>query len=129
MKCLEQTTQDLQEVFNALSARLLFSISKLEHIVYKSNLYLSFNLREQTCNFNTINPISKYLDDEEVVHRFKDLDINGLNQIKETLKTDTNTALDKLSRPLTKESVESIIDIFINIEESSKRAIQILDSH
>lgn len=126
---MEQTTQDLQEVFNALSARLLFSISKLEHIVYKSNLYLSFNLREQTCNFNTINPISKYLDDEEVVHRFKDLDINGLNQIKETLKTDTNTALDKLSRPLTKESVESIIDIFINIEESSKRAIQILDSH
>ena len=97
--------------------------------MYKSNLYLSFNLREQTCNFNTINPISKYLDDEEVVHRFKDLDINGLNQIKETLKTDTNTALDKLSRPLTKESVESIIDIFINIEESSKRAIQILDSH
>ena len=126
---MEQTTQDLQEVFNALSARLLFSISKLEHIVYKSNLYLSFNLREQTCDFNTINPISKYLDDEEVVHRFKDLDINGLNQIKETLKTDTNTALDKLSRPLTKESVESIIDIFINIEESSKRAIQILDSH
>ena len=112
---MEQTTQDLQEVFNALSARLLFSISKLEHIVYKSNLYLSFNLREQTCNFNTINPISKYLDDEEVVHRFKDLDINGLNQIKETLKADTNTALDKLSRPLTKESVESIIDIFINI--------------
>ncbi|MDY5556136.1 MAG: methyl-accepting chemotaxis protein [Helicobacter sp.] len=126
---MEQTTQDLQEVFNALSARLLFSISKLEHIVYKSNLYLSFNLREQTCNFNAVNPISKYLDDEEVVHRFKDLDINGLNQIKETLKTDTNTALDKLSRPLTKESVESIIDIFINIEESSKRAIQILDSH
>lgn len=126
---MEQTTQDLQEVFNALSTRLLFSISKLEHIVYKSNLYLSFNLRKQTCNFNTINPISKYLDDEEIVHRFKDLDINGLNQIKETLKTDTNTALDKLSRPLTKESVESIIDIFINIEESSKRAIQILDSH
>lgn len=126
---MEQTTQDLQEVFNALSARLLFSISKLEHIVYKSNLYLSFNLREQTCNFNAVNPISKYLDDEEVVHRFKDLDINGLNQIKETLKTDTNTALDKLSRPLTKESVESIIDIFINIEESSKHAIQILDSH
>ena len=126
---MEQTTQDLQEVFNALSARLLFSISKLEHIVYKSNLYLSFNLREQTCDFNTINPISKYLDDEEVVHRFKDLDINGLNQIKETLKTDTNTALDKLSRPLTKESVESIVNIFIDIEESSKRAIQILDSH
>lgn len=126
---MEQTTQDLQEVFNALSARLLFSISKLEHIVYKSNLYLSFNLREQTCNFNAVNPISKYLDDEEVVHRFKDLDINGLHQIKETLKTDTNNALDKLSRPLTKESVESIIDIFIDIEESSKRAIQILDSH
>lgn len=126
---MEQTTQDLQEVFNALSARLLFSISKLEHIVYKSNLYLSFNLREQTCDFNAVNPISKYLDDEEVVHRFKDLDVNGLNQIKETLKTDTNIALDKLSRPLTKESVESIVNIFIDIEESSKRAIQILDSH
>ena len=126
---MEQTTQDLQEVFNALSARLLFSISKLEHIVYKSNLYLSFNLREQTCDFNAVNPISKYLDDEEVVHHFKDLDVNGLNQIKETLKTDTNIALDKLSRPLTKESVESIVNIFIDIEESSKRAIQILDSH
>ena len=126
---MEQTTQDLQEVFNALSARLLFSISKLEHIVYKSNLYLSFNLREQTCDFNAVNPISKYLDDEAIVQRFKKLDMDALNRIKEILKTDTNIALEKLSHPLTKESVESIVDIFVDIEESSKRVIEILDSH
>ena len=126
---MEQTTQDLQEVFNALSARLLFSISKLEHIVYKSNLYLSFNLREQTCDFNAVNPISKYLDDEAIVQRFKKLDMDALNRIKEILKTDTSIALEKLSHPLTKESVESIVDIFVDIEESSKRVIEILDSH
>ena len=77
---------------------------------------------------NTVIP-SKYLDDEAIVQRFKKLDMDALNRIKEILKTDTSIALEKLSHPLTKESVESIVDIFVDIEESSKRVIEILDSH
>ncbi|PKT77619.1 methyl-accepting chemotaxis protein [Helicobacter winghamensis] len=126
---MEQTTATLQEVFNKLSSRLLHSISKLEHIVYKSNLYLSFNLRKETCDFNAINPISKYLDDEKMLLKVGNLDIEGLNQTKIALLKDTNSALDKLSQTLTKENVDSIIETFEDIEESSKRAISLLDSH
>lgn len=126
---MEQTTATLQEVFNKLSSRLLHSISKLEHIVYKSNLYLSFNLRKETCDFNAINPISKYLDNEKMLLKVGNLDIEGLNQTKIALLKDTNSALDKLSQTLTKENVDSIIETFEDIEESSKRAISLLDSH
>ncbi|MCI5968691.1 methyl-accepting chemotaxis protein [Helicobacter sp.] len=124
---MEQTTVTLQEVFNKLSSRLLYSISKLEHIVYKSNLYLSFNLRKKTCDFNAINPISKYLDDEKMLLKIENLDIEGLNQTKVALLEDTNSALEKLSQTLTKENVDSIIETFEDIEKSSKRAITLLD--
>ncbi|TLD85080.1 chemotaxis protein [Helicobacter sp. MIT 11-5569] len=126
---MEQTTITLQEVFDKLSSRLLLSISKLEHIVYKSNLYLSFNLRKETCDFNAINPISKYLDNEKTLLRIGQLDIEGLNQTKQALLADTNSALDKLSHTLTKENVESIINTFGDIEKSSKHAIELLESH
>ncbi|MBX7489979.1 methyl-accepting chemotaxis protein [Helicobacter turcicus] len=125
---MEQTTTTLQDVFNKLSSRLLRSISKLEHIVYKSNLYLSFNLRKETCNFNAINPISKYLDDEKMLQKVGNLDIEGLNQTKIALLKNTNFALEKLSHTLTKENVESITDTFEDIEKSSKRAVALLDS-
>lgn len=126
---MEQTTATLQEVFNKLSSKLLLSVSKLEHIVYKSNLYLSFNLKQETCDFNAINPISKYLDDEHSICQIGDLDIASLNRAKAALLQNTNQALEKLKEPLTKESAETIIKTFEEIEESSKETIALLEEH
>lgn len=126
---MEQTTMTLQDVFDKLYSRLFYSISKLEHIVYKSNLYLSFNLRKETCDFNKINPISKYLDDEKMLLKIGDLDIEKLNQTKTELLKNTNFALEKLSHALTKENVDSIIKTFEYLEKSSRDAINLLESH
>ncbi|WP_297601481.1 methyl-accepting chemotaxis protein [Helicobacter sp. UBA3407] len=126
---MESTTQTLQQVFNKLSSKLLLSVSKLEHIVYKSNLYLSFNLKQETCNFQEINPISKYLDDEHSISQIGNLDITSLNKVKATLLENTNQALEKLKSPLTKEIVESIVKTFEDIEEASKQTIALLEEH
>ncbi len=126
---MEHTTATLQEVFNKLSSKLLLSVSKLEHIVYKSNLYLSFNLKQETCNFNEINPISKYLDDEKSIHQIGNLDIASLNRTKIALLANTNQALEKLKEPLTKENAEAIVKTFEEIEESSKQTIMLLEEH
>ncbi len=126
---MESTTATLQEVFNKLSSKLLLSVSKLEHIVYKSNLYLSFNLKKETCNFNEINPISKYLDDEHSIQLIGNLDIASLNHTKESLLKNTNQALEKLKEPLTKENAEAIVKTFEEIEESSKATITLLEEH
>ncbi len=126
---MEQTTANLQEVFDALYARLLLSISKLEHIVYKSNLYLSFNLKKQIFDFSATNPISKYLDHSASLMRIKELDVESLNQIKSDLVTNTQEALEELSHPLTKESIESIIATFEEIEKQSQNAIKLLEVH
>ncbi|WP_300970354.1 methyl-accepting chemotaxis protein, partial [Helicobacter rodentium] len=126
---MEQITTTLQEVFNKLSSKLLLSVSKLEHIVYKSNLYLSFNLKQETCDFNAINPISKYLDDEHSIGQIGNLDIANLNRTKVALLQNTNQALEKLKEPLTKENAETIIKTFEEIEESSKETIALLEEH
>lgn len=126
---MESTTQTLQQVFNKLSSKLLLSVSKLEHIVYKSNLYLSFNLKQETCNFQEINPISKYLDDERSISQIGNLDITNLNKVKATLLENTNQALEKLKSPLTKEIAESIVKTFEDIEEASKQTIALLEEH
>ena len=126
---MESTTQTLQQVFNKLSSKLLLSVSKLEHIVYKSNLYLSFNLKKETCNFQEINPISKYLDDEHSISQIGNLDITSLNKVKAALLENTNQALEKLKSPLTKENAESIVKTFEEIEEASKQTITLLEEH
>lgn len=125
---MEQTTNTLKDVFENLSNKFLLSVSKLEHIVYKSNLYLSFNLKQQTCDFNKINPISKYFDNKEKIQNINSLDINSLNILKDKFLKNTNDALVELKKPLTKESVDTIIDTFHTIEEDSKNVIKLLDN-
>ena len=95
---MEQTTNTLKEVFENLSNKFLLSVSKLEHIVYKSNLYLSFNLKQQTCDFNKINPISKYFDNKEKIQNINSLDINSLNILKDKFLKNTNDALGSSKR-------------------------------
>lgn len=125
---MEQTTKTLKEVFENLSNKFILSVSKLEHIVYKSNLYLSFNLKKQTCNFNEINPISKHLDDQEKIQEIH-LDMPSLNNAKEKLIQNTNIALEELKKPLTKESVDTIIHTFHEIEDDSKKVINLLQEN
>ena len=125
---MEQTTKTLKEVFENLSNKFILSVSKLEHIVYKSNLYLSFNFKKQTCNFNQINPISKHLDNQEKIQAIH-LDISSLNNIKEKLIQNTNIALEELKKPLTKESVDAIIQTFDEIEDDSKKVINLLQNN
>ncbi|MCI2236315.1 methyl-accepting chemotaxis protein [Helicobacter sp. CaF467b] len=125
---MEQTTKTLKEVFENLSNKFILSVSKLEHIVYKSNLYLSFNLKKQTCNFDEINPISKHLDNQEKIQAIH-LDMSSLNNAKEKLTQNTNIALEELKKPLTKESVDAIIQTFDEIEDDSKKVINLLQNN
>lgn len=127
-KGLEGTTDTLKSVFNQLSEQLFLSVSKLEHIVYKSNLYLSFNLKKQICDFNAIHPISKYLDCKESATKIVGHNFSKLDELKNSLKNNTNLVLDELKGDLNKEKVEEIISIFKEIESNSNTAIRLLES-
>ncbi|MDD6055809.1 MAG: methyl-accepting chemotaxis protein [Helicobacteraceae bacterium] len=127
-KGLEGTTNTLKNVFNQLSEQLFLSVSKLEHIVYKSNLYLSFNLKKQICDFSAIHPISKYLECKESATKIVGHNFSKLDELKNSLKENTNLALDELKGDLNKEKVEEIISIFKEIESNSNTAIRLLES-
>lgn len=72
-----QSTENLFIAFSQLTKRLLLSISKLEHIVYKSSVYLSFNLGKEMLDFHNTLPTGKLLSQEENLNALK-IDINSL---------------------------------------------------
>lgn len=125
---MEETTMNLKDVFYKLVSKLLLNVSKLEHIVYKSNLYLTFNIKEKTCDFEHTNPISKYIEDNEKIQQIGNIDLAQLNNNKQILLNDTLKALDMLDKALSKEIVEEIIGYFKDIEDKSKQTIQLLEA-
>ena len=66
--------------------------------------------------------------DTEKIQNINSLDINSLNTLKDKFLKNTNDALVELKKPLTKESVDTIIDTFHTIEEDSKNVIKLLDN-
>lgn len=122
------TTKDLFSVFERLSQGLLLSVSKIDHILYKSSLYLSFNNKKEVCAFDTINPISKYLDDDRITQKIKTLDTDKIHAIESKLKLSAQAALGVLTQEVTQETSDIIVKNLQQLEEDSQEAVALLDS-
>lgn len=125
---LSATTQDLFSVFERLSQGLLLSVSKLDHILYKSSLYLSFNKKQEVCDFDTLNPISKYFDDVNIMKKIKTLDTDKIQNIESKLKASAKAALGVLTQEVTQETSSVIVQNLQQLEQDSQQAVTLLDS-
>ena len=111
-----------------LSRGLLLSVSKLDHILYKSSLYLSFNNKKEVCAFESINPISKYLDDDRLAQKIKMFNTEKIHAIESKLKSSAHAALAVLTQEVTQETSDIIVKNLQQLEEDSQQAIALLDS-
>ena len=125
---LGETTKELFGMFEKLSRGLLLSVSKLDHILYKSSLYLSFNNKKEVCAFENINPISKYLDDDRLVQKIKMFNTEKIHAIESKLKSSAHAALAVLTQEVTQETSDIIVKNLQQLEEDSQQAIALLDS-
>ena len=114
-------TSELFTVFSQLQKRLLISIAKLDHIVYKSNLYLSFNIGKQNINFSSTTPISPILEDNKNDKFINELiPRHRLEKTKAELNTYTDNALAVLGQTITKENSKTIVENLQSLEVNSK---------
>ena len=122
-----EITHNLLDGFTNLSKKLLLNISKLEHIVFKSSLYLSLNRKEQVIAFDKINPISKYLDEEKYLKRMGITDTSNLRDLQTEISQSVSKSLEMLPCEVTQETSNTIIENIQKLEEDSKKIIAILD--
>lgn len=117
---MEQNSNGLSSVFVKLSKYLILSITKLDHILYKSHIYLSLNHQTQNQDFDR-NPISPLFDDEEtknILHHF--ISEDDLHQIKDEISKHSKNAVSAISNEITPEISKRIILDVQALESQSK---------
>ena len=124
---MSETTSNVIAGFTSLSKKLLLNISKLEHTVYKSSLYLSFNLKKEVIPFSEVNPISKYLDNEKYLKEMEIKEIDTLRKLGAEIKENSEHALEMLPKEISTQTSDTIITNIQKLEEKSKEAIAIID--
>lgn len=123
-----QSTENLFIAFSQLTKRLLLSISKLEHIVYKSSVYLSFNLGKEMLDFHNTLPTGKLLSQEENLNALK-IDINSLKILQKDMSDCVQDATALLSQTITTQNSQTIIDNLTALEKHSQEFMKNLDTH
>lgn len=117
---MEQSSNQLSNVFVNLSKYLVLSIAKLDHILYKSHIYLSLNHQSQTQNFDT-NPISPLLDKEDTKSVLTDfIPIDELESIKDEIYKHSKSAISAIDEEITPEVSKHIVSDVQILEEESK---------
>lgn len=117
---MEQSSNELSNVFVNLSKYLVLSIAKLDHILYKSHIYLSLNHQSQTQNFD-INPISPLLDNEDTKSVLTDfISIDELESIKDEIYKHSKSAISAIDKEITPEVSEHIVSDVQILEKESK---------
>ncbi|PAF53304.1 hypothetical protein BKH42_06720 [Helicobacter sp. 13S00482-2] len=117
---MEQSSNQLANVFVDLSKYLVLSITKLDHILYKSHIYLSLNHQSQTQSFDT-NPISPLLDKQDTKVILNDfISPADLEGIKTELNKHSKSAISAIDKEITLEVSKDIISDVQILEEESK---------
>lgn len=117
---MEQSSNKLSSVFENLSKYLVLSIAKLDHILYKSHIYLSLNHQSQTQSFD-INPISPLLDNEDTKSILTDfISTDELKSIKDEIYKHSKSAICAIDEEITPEVSKNILSDVQILEEESK---------
>ncbi|MDE6977987.1 MAG: chemotaxis protein, partial [Helicobacter sp.] len=123
---MESQSQRLSSLFSNLSNAIVLSVVKMDHILFKSTLYLSLH----TCKQYQIpkEPISPLFTDPDTI-RFLEhtLDKEKEEQFAAKLSESANVALQYLQNSDSQENLQATLDSVKNIEEESARVLNALE--
>ncbi len=94
-KGLEENSSALGRDFGAFAKRLILSVVKIDHILYKSNIYLNLN-GAQNFNLSSVDPISNLCQDERAKNVINELvPESDLNLAKEFIQDNAQKAIEE----------------------------------
>ena len=125
---VDTNSTSLESIFSELAEGLVLSVTKLDHISFKSKIYESLNT-QRTIQTDALAPISLLVDDASIANIFdKRISHSEIARFKEDLLHSCNEALKDIAQPITQESSEHIIDCVKALEDTSATLLKTLKS-
>ncbi|ECK8398520.1 bipartate energy taxis response protein CetA [Campylobacter jejuni] len=123
-KRLEENSSALGVNFGSFAKRLILSVVKIDHILYKSNIYLNLN-GAQNFNLESVDPISNLCQDERAQGVINELSSETeLNLAKEFIKDNAKKAIEESSQDyIDQKAYDAIVN---NIKSLEQRSAEIL---
>lgn len=125
---VDTNSTSLESIFSQLAEGLVLSITKLDHISFKSKIYESLN-KQRAIQADTLAPISLLVDDASMANIFdKRISRNEVARFKEDLLRPCSEALEDITRPITQENSEHIVNCVKTLENTSATLLKVLKS-
>lgn len=119
-KRLEENSSALGVNFGSFAKRLILSVVKIDHILYKSNIYLNLN-GAQNFNLESVDPISNLCQDERAQDVINELSSETeLNLAKEFIKDNAKKAIKESSQDyIDQKAYDAIVNDIKSLEQRS----------
>ncbi|ECO2273220.1 bipartate energy taxis response protein CetA [Campylobacter jejuni] len=119
-KRLEENSSALGVNFGSFAKRLILSVVKIDHILYKSNIYLNLN-GAQNFNLESVDPISNLCQDERAKGVINELSSETeLNLAKEFIKDNAKKAIEESSQDyIDQKAYDAIVNDIKSLEQRS----------
>ncbi|EAI7042214.1 bipartate energy taxis response protein CetA [Campylobacter jejuni] len=119
-KRLEENSSALGVNFGSFAKRLILSVVKIDHILYKSNIYLNLN-GAQNFNLESVDPISNLCQDERAQGFINELSSETeLNLAKEFIKDNAKKAIEESSQDyIDQKAYDAIVNDIKSLEQRS----------
>ncbi|HEB8446207.1 TPA: bipartate energy taxis response protein CetA [Campylobacter jejuni] len=119
-KRLEENSSALGVNFGSFAKRLILSVVKIDHILYKSNIYLNLN-GAQNFNLESVDPISNLCQDERAQGVINELSSETeLNLAKEFIKDSAKKAIEESSQDyIDQKAYDAIVNDIKSLEQRS----------
>ncbi|WP_420022493.1 methyl-accepting chemotaxis protein [Campylobacter jejuni] len=119
-KRLEENSSALGINFGSFAKRLILSVVKIDHILYKSNIYLNLN-GAQNFNLESVDPISNLCQDERAQGVINELSSEAeLNLAKEFIKDNAKKAIEESSQDyIDQKAYDAIVSDIKSLEQRS----------
>lgn len=119
-KRLEENSSTLGVNFGSFAKRLILSVVKIDHILYKSNIYLNLN-GAQNFNLESVDPISNLCQDERAQGVINELSSETeLNLAKEFIKDNAKKAIEESSQDyIDQKAYDAIVNDIKSLEQRS----------
>ncbi|HAA2022661.1 TPA: bipartate energy taxis response protein CetA [Campylobacter jejuni] len=119
-KRLEENSSALGVNFGSFAKRLILSVVKIDHILYKSNIYLNLN-GAQNFNLESVDPISNLCQDERAQGVINELSSETeLNLAKEFIKDNAKKAIEESNQDyIDQKAYDAIVNDIKSLEQRS----------
>ncbi|WP_435373213.1 bipartate energy taxis response protein CetA [Campylobacter jejuni] len=119
-KRLEENSSALGVNFESFAKRLILSVVKIDHILYKSNIYLNLN-GTQNFNLESVDPISNLCQDQRAQGVINELSSETeLNLAREFIKDNAKKAIEESSQNyIDQKAYDAIVSDIKSLEQRS----------